>query len=508
VILAVKTLIYLDGLFLLGLLFFRWALASGGRTLIDARTVAIVLVVPVLLIFLPKVEMAYACVLVIAMLAPSRPELCAGYVLMLPLVPELGLEYSIGGIYVTNLSTTSALGLGALLGLLWTRRTTRLHARKYDVAVFFLVILMTFIAARGLPATSYVRALFDQTLTIGAPYIVVSRSIGSESDARAVISRLYLAGALAAIIAIFEASRHWALYDVMTIHFGLESRSISVLNVRAGFMRSAGPLLNPTASAVFLAILPAGLWGIRSYFHKSGYYALTALLLLGLLATQSRGGWIACAAGYCACWAYRGLKIRVACAVVLAIGLYWVASVVLPENGRLAESLGRTGAAADTMDYRRLLLENGLVEFRSHPVFGQPMADLLVSMRSMVQGQGIVDFVNAHLFVTLTSGSLGLAAWLLIWGTPFAAAWKRGAPVGPDRTSGLQIVPETILVVSMIALCFTSTAIRALIWPTIGLAMTGPLLALARRQRLSTRRENHALERSALVEPVGVPVAG
>lgn len=507
-ILTVKSLIYLDGLLVLGLLFFRWALAKRLKMLIDGRVIAIVLLVPAMLMFIPTIEMAYACLAIIAMLAPSRPELCAGYVLMLALVPELSLEYSAGGVYVGNLSTTSALGLGALLGLLWTRRTTKLHATKYDLAVFALVILFTVLTARGQPATSFIRAFVEHSLNIGAPYIVVSRSIGSESDARAVISRLYLAGALAAIIAIFEASRHWALYDAIPAHFGLFSRDISVLNMRAGFMRAGGPLLNPTASAFFLAILPAGLWGIRTYFHKAGYQALTALLLLGLMATQSRGGWIACAAGYCACWAYRGLKVRAAGAVLGAVILYLIANVVLPENGRLAESLGRSGAAADTMDYRRLLLESGLAQVRAHPVFGQSVTDLYAAMSDLIQGQGIVDFVNAHLYVALTSGLVGFAVWLLVWGTPLAATWKRGAPVGRDPASNLQIVPETILIVSMVALCFTSTAIRALMWPTIGLAMTGPLLVLARRRQLATRRESQVAARNPLVEPVRVPAAG
>jgi hypothetical protein len=508
VILSVKSLIYLDGLLILGLLFFRWTLATRLKRLVDGRMIAIVLLVPALLIFLPKVEMAYACMAIIVMLASSRPELCAGYLLMLAMVPELRVDYSAGGVYVGNLSTTSAMGAGALLGLIWTRRTTKLHAGKYDIAAFALVILLTIMTARGLPATSFLRAFIEHGLAVGAPYVVVSRSIGSEEDARSVISRFYLAGALAAFIAIFEASRHWALYDVIPAHFNIFSRDISVLNIRAGFMRSGGPLLNPTASALFLAVLPAGLWGIRSYFHKAGYYALTALLLLGLLSTQSRGGWIACALGYCACWAYRGLKGRAVGALAGAGALYIVANYVLPESGRLAESLGRSGAAATTVDYRRMLLESGLRQVKAHPVFGQSTTDLFIAMNDLVQGQGIVDFVNAHLYVALASGLVGFAVWLLIWGTPFAATFKRGAPVGNDSASGLQVVPETMLVVSMIALCFTSTSIRALVWPTIGLAMTGPLLALARRQRMAPRRDAPAAARPPLVQPFRAPAAG
>ncbi|WP_225883358.1 O-antigen ligase family protein [Sphingomonas aliaeris] len=503
-----KSLIYLDGLLALGLLFFRWALASRLKGLVNGRMIAIVLLVPALLMIVPKIEMAYACVAIIVMLAPSRPELCAGYLLMLAMVPELGVEYSVGGVYITELSTTLAMAVGALLGLIWTRRTTKLHTGKYDLAALALVFLLTIMTAHGMPATTFLRAFIDNGLSVGAPYIVVSRSIGSEQDARSVISRLYLAGALAAIIAIFEASRHWALYDVIPAHFNVAMQGISVLNIRAGFMRSGGPLLNPTAFALFLAVLPAGLWGVRSYFHKAGYHALTALLLLGLLSTQSRGGWIACAAGYCACWAYRGLRTRAIGALLGAVVVYFVAQYILPENGRLAESLGRSGAAAGTADYRGLLLESGIGQIKLHPVFGQSVTDLYVSMSHLIQGQGILDFVNAHLYVALTSGLVGLAVWILIWGTPFAASWKRGAPVGRDTASGLQIVPETILVVSMIGLIFTSTTVRALVWPTIGLAMTGPLLALAGHRRKSATRAGSARSPNLAVEPIKVPAVG
>ncbi|WP_156363695.1 O-antigen ligase family protein [Sphingomonas sp. Leaf357] len=484
---------YLDGLLLLGLLFFRWALVDRMKGLIDARVFALVLLVPALLIFVPKVEMAYAVLLVAAMLARNRPELCAGYLLMLPMVPELSLEYSLGGLYIMRLSATSALAVGALLALLWTPRTTRLHSGKYDFAAAVLVLLFTLMNARGGEANAYLRGFADIFLTVGVPYIIVSRSIGSESDARVILSRFFLAGALAALIAIFEASRHWALYEYIPSHLNVSLRGISMLNVRAGFMRSGGPFLNPTAFAFFLAILPAGLWGVRSYFHALGYRAVMMLLLAGLLATQSRGAWIACAAGYCALWAYRGLRGRAVGALFGAAVLYTVASLLLPENGRLAESLGRSGAAVDTMDYRRALLESGLAQVRAHPLLGQSASELNVSMVELVQGQGLIDFVNTHLFVALSGGLLGFVIWLVIWGIPFAATWRHGARIGKSPASGLQVVPETMLVVSMVALLFTSTANRGLLWPVVALALTAPLLSLARQRQKSLDRKARPL---------------
>ena len=195
-------------------------------------------------------------------------------------------------------------------------------------------------------------------------------------------------------------------------------------------------------------------------------------------------------------------------ALLGAAAVYFAAQYILPENGRLAESLGRSGAAADTADYRRMLLESGVQQIKLHPVFGQSDTDSQVSMSHLIQGQGILDFVNAHLYVALTSGLIGLAVWVLIWGTPFAATWRRGAPVGHDPASGLQIVPETILVVSMIALIFTSTGVRALVWPTIALGMTGPLLALAGRRGTSATRNISMRARKPLVQPITVPAVG
>ncbi|MEG3123310.1 O-antigen ligase family protein [Sphingomonas sp. GB1N7] len=508
VILSIKSLAYLDGLLLLGLLFFRWALAGRMKGLIDARVFALTLLVPAMLMFIPYVELAYFGLVVTVMLARNRPELCAGYLLMLPLVPELSVEYSISGLYIMRLSATSALAIGALLGLLWTRRTAKLHSGKYDLAVAALVLLFTIISARGSEANSYLRAFADNFLTIGVPYIVVSRCIGSEDDARVALSRFYLAGVLAALVAIFEASRHWALYEAIPSHLGVKMLDIAVLNVRAGFMRSGGPFLNPTAFAFFLAILPPGLWAIRSYFQTIGYWAVNAVLLLGLLATQSRGAWIACAAGYCALWAYRGMRLQVAGALAAFAVLYAVAGVILPESGRLAESLGRTGAAADTAEYRRLLLEGGLDQVRLHPWFGQSPTELRDAMAQLVQGQGIVDFVNGHLYVALGSGLIGFAIWIMIWGTPLMATWRRGAPVGRSAVTKVQLVPETMLVVGMVGLCFTSTGVRALVWPTIALGLTGPLLALARRAKPAPRPTRVVRSEDFSSDAGRIPAAG
>lgn len=485
-ILSVKSLLYLDGLLLLGLLFYRWALVDRMKGLIDMRIFALVLLVPAMLIFVPKVELAYAGLLIAAMFARTRPELCAGYLLLLATVPELGLEYRLGDVYLMRLSSTSALAIGALIGLIWTRPTRKLHSAKYDLAVTMLILMFTIMSARGLVFNSYLRAFAENFLTVGVPYILISRSIGGERDASTILSRFYLAGILGATVAMFEATRHWALYEMIPSHLGVSVGQSSVLNVRAGFMRSGGAFLNVTAFAFFLAILPAGLWGIRSYFHRAGYIAVTVLLLGGLLATQSRGAWIACAAGYCALWAYQGLRMRAAAALVGAAVLYAVAGLIVPENGRLAESLGRAGAAADTTQYRWALLEGGLAQIRAYPIFGQSNADLNAALSYLVQGEGIVDFVNTHLFVAISGGLVAFAIWIIIWGVPFTATWTRAAPVGRSPISGLQVVPETMLVVSMVALVFTSTANRGLVWPVVALAMTGPLLALARPRRFAS----------------------
>lgn len=482
VILSVKSLFYLEAILLFGVLFFRWALVDRMKVLIGARAFALVLLIPAILLFVPKVEMAYAVLIVAAMLARSRPEICAGFLLLLPTVPELSLEYSLSGMYIMRLSATSALAIGALLGLLWTRRTAKLYSGEYDFAAALLVLLFTVMSARGGEPVVYPRLFLDHFLTIGVPYVVVSRSIGSEKDARIVLSHFYLAGVLGAAVALFEATKHWSIYDSIPSHMGVSTGGISVLNVRAGLLRSSGPFLNSSSFAFFLAILPAGLWGIRSYFHAIGYRAVMALLILGLLATQSRGAWIACAVGYCALWSYRGLRGRAAGAVFAATALYAVANFILPESGRFAESLGRSGAAADTMEYRRLLLDSGLDQIRAHPLLGQSGQDLSITMSSLVQGQKIIDFVNSHLFVALSSGLIGFAVWVYVWGVPFAATWRRGSRVGKSPASGLQLVPETMLVVSMVALLFTSTVNRGLTWPVIALGMTGPFLALARRR--------------------------
>ena len=68
-------------------------------------------------------------------------------------------------------------------------------------------------------------------------------------------------------------------------------------------------------------------------------------------------------------------------------------------------------------DYRGALLERGLQEASKHMWLGTGMGNVTANLMDMVQGQGIIDFVNTYLWIYLVSGLIGLVSTvgLMVW---------------------------------------------------------------------------------------------
>ena len=87
--------------------------------------------------------------------------------------------------------------------------------------------------------------------------------------------------------------------------------------------------------------------------------------------------------------------------------------------------------------------------------------------------------VNSHLYVAMTAGLVGLGFWILIWLYPVFSCWlsKRGK-WGIRGIYDPCELPVMMILVPMITLTFTSFIDRNPIWPSIGLGLVGPCLAI------------------------------
>lgn len=485
-----KALIYLQVLTVVGILLFRMLLLPQFKRLIDMRTIVLILVVPALFFVSPNIWIPLA-VIPVALIAGSRSRsnLAANYLALLILVPALADTIFVGGTTIWRVSSDSALGIGAFIGLLILPRGRKFGSPMLDALVGGLCILYVIADARGYPSTQIARAGATAFFTIAVPYLVMSRCVSTRADARAVILNLYFAGFVSAFITMFEVARHWSLYFEVADNLGvaIEEGTNAHLDVRAGLNRAQGAFRNSSGYGVFMAVLVVGLLGVRHWFRPLMFWGLAGALALGLLLAQSRGAWLGAGAGYLAYCLYRRSYVQAA-AIATAGIVGWVAMAALPRSGFLAEALGISGNAALTADYRRLVFEEGLRQAMAHPWIGQSNLAMQNSLDHLRQGEGIIDLVNTPLLIFLQLGVFGFLVWLLFWIAPLMLSWQ-GRPRGrttPDRA--LMYLPPAIIIVCFTALVFTSPYNRTMFWPLLAAGLTVPLIRLARESDAPARR--------------------
>ena len=461
-----KTLGYIDVLVAAGLLLFRWALLPQHKGLVSVKLATIALTTPAVALLCGNVNLLFLYLaVVVAFNSRSRLELAGVFLFLLPSMPMLSIETNIAGVYLFAFSTMVAMSLGALVGTLATRPRGMRTLPRYDAAIWFLVGLLTFIDDRFSGGTIVLRALTLNTLLLAAPYLLVSRAARGPADLEQLLLRWSLGATTMAVTACFQTWRHWVLYETYSqvLHVPIPYSGVYTA-LRAGFLQTGGSMVNYSAAGLLLAAVITALPLLRQAFRPIGFWAVLVTLIGGLLATQSRGAWIAAVVGWAvlALWRRRWRQI-----VLMAVGAIALEAitVVLPADSRLAEALGTSGHAHETADYRRSLADQGLAQVRSHPLLGQPFGQLTSNLSGLNQGQHIVDFVNSHLFVAMSAGVPLFLLWCAVWLMPVVDGLRQ------DRRTLLHGASPAIVVPAFVALTFTSLVDRNMTWLVIALAL-------------------------------------
>lgn len=490
----IKTLIVIDVIIATGLVIFRLALPHSRRDIVSVKIITLALLTPMVALLSGNVFIFFAyLVFIIAVSSRSRGELASTYVFVLPLMPILSLETSIGGIYLLGISATAAINLGALIGFLFTSKKKKQTLTRYDLGIVTLVAIFVFIYNRDANLTTFLRGLTINIIGIGIPYLIISRALATRDDIEQLFLRLCLGGTLTAITACFQARFHWVLFEAyyQSLHVGLPTLSAS-MSLRAGLLRTGGSMVDYSAGGLFLATIVALMPFLRSRFRPIGFYVVLFTLIAGLFASQSRGAWVAAIVGLLFAAAYRGLWARV---ILLAGGSVAaeLAILVFATSGRLASIVGQSEEATATVSYRKLLISRGMDQISSHPLAGQSPNQLIDNLPELVQGQHIVDFVNSHLFIAMAAGIPLFLIWCAIWAMPIVDAWMH------RRTPGSLLEPCAVIVVTaMTAMTFTSIIDRNLTWPLIALGAAAPCF-LAQLQRTGLRKVGDTTKQDPLV---------
>lgn len=473
-----KTLFFIDVLMGAGLLLFRWALLPRQREIVSARIAALALLTPAVALFCGNIYL-FCLYLIGAVLvgARGRADLAGGYLFLLPLLPPLEVETAAGGVYLFSVSVLGAMGLGALLGYVLTLGRRAPTLARYDLGLVALVALFVFIPNHQPTATSVLRWLTINVLLLAGPYFLLSRAARTPAELAAILLRLAAGATLMAVTAGFQARRHWVLFEsyYSTLHVARPLGSAATA-MRAGMLRTGGSMVDYSAGGLFLAAIVTVMPLLRGSLRPLGFWAVQAVLIGGLIATQSRGAWLAAIVGATVVSVWRGRWTLAALSVGGAVAALVAARIGAVAN--LVDAADKSG----TGEYRNRLFARGLDQVAAHPLIGQPLDQLIANLRDLTQGQGIVDFVNGHLYVAMAAGVPAFALWCGLWLMPLVETWRRrrGDP-------GLAAVPAALIVPSMVALIFMSIIDSTMIWPTVALALAPACLAFTRRRPVNPR---------------------
>ena len=468
-----KTLFFIEVLVATGLLVFRYALAPRHHALVSGKITILALLTPVVALFCGSINLFYLYLAaIVAFNSRSSTELAGVFLFLLPSMPVLVTVMNVGGLYLIDASVVPAMGLGALVGFLITRRTGLANVQRLDIAMWALVVLFTFINARNTSVTDVLRNVTVNLLTFAGPYLLVSRAVRSAADLERIWLRLLNGATVMAVTAIFQAKRDWVIFETyyQTLHVPLPITS-AALYLRAGLLRTGGSMLDYSAGGLFLAAALSLLLLLRHSFRPRGFWLISGIVGGGLLASQSRGAWIAAACGIIFVAVLRG-RWRQAAALAGSAGALSLLAIV----GPFARFGGQ--AATDTADYRRQLAFRGIDVIRAHPLLGQPPQQLTASLADLQQGQHIVDFVNGHLFIAMAAGIPFFLVWCAVWLLPIIGLWRNRwqAPVVAGGSA-------VVLVPVLVALTFTSFVDRNLSWLAISLGLAAPSLSIGRLSR-------------------------
>jgi hypothetical protein len=483
-----------------GILLFRMCLRPEFRRMIDVNLVAVVLATLATAFLVPSAPLTLLLYTVIVV-AGSRgdPQAAARLALvMLPLVPLT--SYTIGGFgpiqSVLTMSVSMMLGLGVLIvGL--AKGQFRLDRLSQGLPLLIIITFIAFVLIyivllnRGFSATTYMRGVVSGVLSTILLIVMIATFLFRSEDSRRFIIQMAAVGVGMAFIAIFERIDHWLLFDgVDRIKGGIEGIS-QYTKARGGGLRSSGPFGEPISFSIYLGVVLLIVVALyRQLRSVPVQYGIAAFVMFGLLMTQSRTGLVAAYVGVTLVLLYQrrwGLGS-------LALGFGAVVGIAL-SAGALDYFKNPDGSEISTSDYRKMLLSEVLRQLQGNFLLGDNQIVASGRLDMLIQGEGIVDFVNSYLMYLTFGGLVSLGALLAFMSLSFLACLK----LRHSHRSMPELAPVTATsfgVIGAIAVAFVFTAPidRNPVWLYVAAAVA--IAAIGRFRREQT------LRRRAMVEAV------
>ena len=356
----------------------------------------------------------------IPILATERRLIAPLYLFLQLTMPMVTVVLGFGSLYLLTFDVGMAAGLGALAALALRSRGRFPRMLLWDVPVYLFFILLVLQSARGTSATNVLRSAMEAGWDTLLPYYVVSRSLRTFDDLRVALFGLIAATAALSALAFYEAFRHWPMYRVVFAHYGIPISAGAAVKLRGGFIRSPGPFPEPVSFAFCLAVGMIAIFSLRSAFRtRYAHLGILGIATLGILAPQSRGAWMGVMVGILVYQIFRKQFASLGRYAAYGAGAFLVVLASSSINDRVTNTLGINNGP----DYRVSLFSRGVEEVKKYPLLGRPLNQVYFALRDLIQGEGIVDFVNVYLYVALVSGLIGLIVFVSVIVSPMVPLW-------------------------------------------------------------------------------------
>lgn len=360
------------------------------------------------------------------------------FLLSLPLMPMMVYTIAIGGLTFAQFNYIHLLSIGFLMAMLIAgERLYEPRLMRWDMLFLLMMIVQIFMDCRGNDLTYSIRACNQVILNLGLPYMAVSRAFVRSRSPNDLMLSVLLGGCILALIATFEAPRHWLLYDTMPQSIGADPElSSGYVKQRGGLLRARASFPESTGLSLLLGLAVVILVALRRHVGpRITFFATMVLLASGVFFTLARIGYIVIVIGLIACMVQErkwfGL-FKMLLAIPVCAAALLLLSYVIPT---LAASIGTGEDAAGSVDYRSDLLSSGLALVRENWVSGLSMPDIYARLEHLRQGEGIIDLVDQPLTILMRGGVIGAALYYAMLGGILCTLFLRGPGLGREVTA-------------------------------------------------------------------------
>lgn len=458
-------LLALSGLVTFG---FRKLLSPAGATLLHDRIGIFVLACFASVFLAPHVLVTLGvCLVLVPMFARTAREAANLTLVAAFILPMIKLTIAPGGSLIAILTPSMMVGIG---GLVASFRERAERGTGFSLPILLLIAITVLWNARDLQFFSIARSVVDAVLIIVVLYIVIVRALRTPDDLKAMLLHLSYASVLLSSVLLFESFRHWPLFPDTVQR--LSEGGYMMVKMRGGMLRASGPIIEPMQAAMVMLMMAVGTIGSRSSFRSTPVWLLAiAVGLAGVMMPQSRNAIGGFGVAVLVFMFYRGqigksVALGAAAAVFFMIAQFATGRNPIPfMNEDVAEGGG-------DVSYRAELLTRGLEEFWKAPLFGAPSTDVLFRLRDMVQGEGIVDFVNTYLHIGLLTGFIGLFIFCSALAVTLLQLLVGRKRVADDdvRSNYAAVTGAVVALVAMLALTSMQTYVTLLLTMWLGVA--------------------------------------